>query len=313
MPWKERYTITDERTLDRVDWPDGTRCAALVVVDLSPACGPGGIEAKDLETADAEFGMAVGLGKLLAVLDRHGIAATFAVPAVVAEAWPGHVREVVTRGHEVAAHGERHEDPSGLDPDEERRRIARTTETLARIAGVRPSGWFSLPRPGDRYAGGLISPNTVDLLIDAGYEYLGNGEADDIPHYWVTDVASRRCLLTLPYYFHFDDQFFLMFPAPGKGSNLERPAPLITNWTQELDAMRALGRCFRITVHPYLIAFGGRLGLLETLFTRMRDAAAPVWNPTGLACARWFTAAYPASTTLRLEASTWEDIPGSLS
>ena len=32
----------------------------------------------------------------------------------------------------------------------------------------------------------------MDLLIDAGYAYFGNGLADDIPHYWVTDFAHRR-------------------------------------------------------------------------------------------------------------------------
>ena len=54
-----------------------------------------------------------------------------------------------------------------------------------------------------------------------GYVYLGNGLADDIPHYWISDFASRRALLTLPYYYHFDDQFFLMFPR--KGTGLEHP------------------------------------------------------------------------------------------
>jgi hypothetical protein len=37
------------------------------------------------------------------------------------------------------------------------------------------------------------------------------------------------------------------------------------------------------------------------------------WNATGSACARWFTAAYPAATSLRLEPSIWTDHPGSLS
>ncbi len=52
----------------------------------------------------------------------------------------------------------------------------------------------------------------MDLLIEGGYEYMGNGLADDVPHYWITDFASRRAMLTLPYYYHFDDQWFLLFP-----------------------------------------------------------------------------------------------------
>ena len=147
--------------------------------------------------------------------------ATFAVPAVIAHTHRDLVRSLTDEGHEIAAHGFRHEDVSGLERDEERQRIARTTEILADVTGGKPAGWFSLPRQGDRYAVGAVSPNTVDLLLEAGYLYLGNGLADDIPHYWVSDFASRRTLLTLPYYYHFDDQFFLMFPR--KGTGLEHP------------------------------------------------------------------------------------------
>jgi len=54
MPWKDRYTTSDERTLDRVQWPDGAPCALIVTVDLSPACGPDGITPKELEAEDTE-------------------------------------------------------------------------------------------------------------------------------------------------------------------------------------------------------------------------------------------------------------------
>jgi peptidoglycan/xylan/chitin deacetylase (PgdA/CDA1 family) len=81
------------------------------------------------------------------------------------------VRSLAAEGHEIAAHGFRHEDVSGLERDEERRRIARATEILTDLTGRKPAGWFSLPRQGDRYAVGAISPNTVDLLLEAGYVY----------------------------------------------------------------------------------------------------------------------------------------------
>jgi peptidoglycan/xylan/chitin deacetylase (PgdA/CDA1 family) len=154
MPWKQGYTVSDERTLDHVEWPDAARATAVVTVDLSPVCGPEGVTARDLESEDTEYAMQLGLGRVLGLLERHRVAATFAVPAAIAEAWPDRIREIVARGHEIAAHGERHEDPSGLARAEEQRRIARATDTLAAIAGTRPAGWYSLPRSGARYAGG---------------------------------------------------------------------------------------------------------------------------------------------------------------
>ena len=68
MPWKERYTISDEQSLldSDVRWPDGKRCCFRVVVDLAPACGPDGIKPQDLTTPDAYFGMHGGLARAAA-------------------------------------------------------------------------------------------------------------------------------------------------------------------------------------------------------------------------------------------------------
>ena len=199
---------------------------------------------------------------------------------------------------------------SGLEREDEHDRIARTTEIIAEVTGRRPEGWFSLPRQGDPFAGGTISPNTMDLLIEAGYAYMGNGLADDIPHYWVTDFASRRAILTLPYYYHFDDQFFLMFPR--KGTGLEHPDALARNWRAEFDAQYKRGRHFHMTLHPRHIGWCNRLQLLDDLLSYMRGFPG-LWNPTGAECARYWLETYPASAYLRLEPGIWRDYPGSLS
>jgi peptidoglycan-N-acetylglucosamine deacetylase len=312
MPWKERYTISDEKSLadDDIRWPQGARCCVGITVDLSVAAGPDGIRAADLKTPEAEFGANQGLAALLAVLERHDLKATFAVPAVLAHIYPNQIRALVAQGHEIAPHGFKHEDVSALECQDERERIARATEIIAEATGRRPEGWFSLPRQGDPFAGGTISPNTIDLLIEAGYAYMGNGLADDIPHYWVTDFASRRATLNMPYYYHFDDPWFLMFPR--KGTGLEHADDLFRNWRAEFNAQYKRGRHFSMTLHPGAIGWAHRLQLLEDFFTHMQGYPG-LWNPTSAACARWWKQTYPASSHLKLEPSIWPDCPGSLS
>jgi peptidoglycan-N-acetylglucosamine deacetylase len=58
MPWKQGYTISDERSLadSEIRWPDGTRCCVAVTVDLSVASGAEGVTAADLATPEALFG-----------------------------------------------------------------------------------------------------------------------------------------------------------------------------------------------------------------------------------------------------------------
>jgi peptidoglycan-N-acetylglucosamine deacetylase len=312
MPWKQGYTISDEKSLaDRaLRWPEGARCCVSITVDLSLARGPEGIGTKDIASAEGFFALNCGLDQILDVLGRHGCKATFAVPAVIAEILPERLAALGREGHEIAAGGLRHEDVSGLAREDEAARIAATTEILAKAAGSRPRGWFSLPRPADPFAGGTIGPNTMDLLIEAGYEWFGNGLADDIPHWWVTDFASRRAILALPYYYHFDDQFFLMFPA--KGTGLENADFLFRNWRAEFDAQYKRGRHFSMTLHPGASGFAHRAELLDRFLSHVR-ARPGIWNPSGTECARYWEATYPRATHLKLEPSIWADHPGSLS
>ena len=228
MPWKDGYTISDEKSLADARCPLARGKALRRPHRRRPERRQRtrrASSARDIRSAAGRFGASEGLDLVLAALARHGLKATFAVPAVMAEIDPARIKALIARGHEVAAHGFKHEDVSALSRERgERARIDLTTKILTDVTGRRPAGWFSLPRQKDPFAGGTISPNTMDLLIEAGYAYMGNGLADDIPHYWVTDFASRRAILTLPYYYHFDDQFFCMFPRAGLGAGKLRHA-----------------------------------------------------------------------------------------
>jgi peptidoglycan/xylan/chitin deacetylase (PgdA/CDA1 family) len=312
MPWKSGYTISDEIGMQDADvrWPEGKRCAFVVNVDLSVASGPEGITASDLRTPAAELGVGEGLDLVLAALERHGWKATFIVPAVMAAILPGRLRALAAAGHEIASGGLRHEDPSALAREEERVRIAVATQIIVEAVGQRPAGWFCLPRQKDPFAGGTISANTVELLLEAGYGYLGNGLADDIPHYWVSEFAGPRAILAMPYYYHFDDQFFAMFPV--RGSGLESIDMLARNWRAELEAQYKRGRYFHLTVHPRLIGWCNRMAAFEAFLAHAASMPG-LWNATAGTCARYWLATYPAERTLKLEPSIWQDYPGSLS
>ena len=309
MPWKQGYTIATEKGLtdDEVRWPDGHRCCFSVTVDLSVASGPDGITEADLSGARAQFGLREGLDRIRDALGRFGVKATFAAPAVMARIQARELRELTQQGHEIAAEGARHEDVASLSRTDEAALIAFATGVLTDVTGRRPEGWFSLPRQGDPFAGGTISPHTMDLLLDAGYAYFGNGLADDVPHHWVTDAAAPRSILTMPYYYHYDDQFFLLFPT--KGTGLEHADSLFRNWRAEFDAQYRRGRHFHMTLHPYASGFGHRIRLLET-FLQYAIGHAGIWNVTAAEVIAHWRALEPAPL---LEPSIWRDYPGSLS
>ena len=101
MPFKERYTISDEVSLsdDQVVWPNGNRCCVSVVIDLSPASGSQGLSAGDLRSPEAIFGLNEGLVQVLAVLQRFDVLATVTVPAALVALLAGRLRDLRAAGH----------------------------------------------------------------------------------------------------------------------------------------------------------------------------------------------------------------------
>src|SRR6266568_3864133 len=112
MPWKDGYTISDEKSLSdsEVRWPEGYRCCFSITVDLSVASGPEGITEADLASPKAQFGLREGLDRVTNALGRFGLKATFATPAVMARLQDRALRELTQQAHEIAAEGFRHED-----------------------------------------------------------------------------------------------------------------------------------------------------------------------------------------------------------
>ena len=77
--------------------------------------------------------------QVLALLDRHGVRATFFCIGEQAERYPELCREIVRRGHAVENHSQRHRHHfSLLGPAGYRREIAAAQQTLSRITGVTP-------------------------------------------------------------------------------------------------------------------------------------------------------------------------------
>ncbi|EPX86031.1 polysaccharide deacetylase family protein [Salipiger mucosus] len=312
MPWKDFYTTSDEIGIrdSEIVWPAGQQMALGLTVNLNPAGTGKGITAKDLACPTWHYGLNEGLERFLSLFRELGIRATFATPAVIAESYPDLIDGILADGHEIAAQGLYGEDPALLASGVEAEHMDRAAEVLTRVTGAAPKGWFALSRPDDRAATGCATDETIALLKTRGYTYFGNGLADDAPYYWVSDEQKGEALLALPYYYHFDDTFFLMFPREGTG--LERPQALLNNWRAEFRAQYRRGRYFNLCVSPARSGWGHRF---DNLATVLREAMAHpgVWAATGAEIAAHWQAKHPVETGLKLAPSIWQDYEDSLS
>jgi peptidoglycan-N-acetylglucosamine deacetylase len=218
-----------------------------------------------------EFG-AVGVQRLLPLLAQFDIRATFFTPGHTALAFPGLTRALVAAGHEIAHHGWVHERAAGQERDEERRILVRGCDALASVCGVRPLGY--------RSPGWDVSPNTIELLLELGFEYESNLMASDFEAYWcrVGDVVSKTepikfgrpvPLVEMPVAWHLDDfPYFELVNVPGVLSlpGMRSPSGLLEVWLGEFDYLyeEIEQGVMVLTMHPQVIGRGHRLRMLRT-------------------------------------------------
>ncbi len=104
--------------------------------------------------------------RILAMLNEHGIKATFFTLGWLAERYPRMVRSIVENGHELASHGYQHIRVSNQSPEEFQKDITRTKDILEDIGAVEVKGY--------RAASYSIGENNLwahEKLLQVGYAY----------------------------------------------------------------------------------------------------------------------------------------------
>ena len=141
------------RSLHPASWPGGARVAVALSFDCDHETsflrvgetGPGPL-------AQGEYGSRVGARRVLRLLERFGIPASFFMPAVSGLLHPEEARDYVAAGHEIGMHGWIHESNTTLAPADERELALRYDSSLMAddepyelLAGGEPTGVVEIP------------------------------------------------------------------------------------------------------------------------------------------------------------------------
>jgi peptidoglycan-N-acetylglucosamine deacetylase len=271
-------------------WPEGVRAAACFSFDLdaeSPVLfdRPEAADWLDVMTHQA-YGPRTGAPRLLRVLDRAGIRATFFVPGWVAERWPDVVRAIRDAGHEIGHHGYLHESSRRVTRAIEEERLVRGLDALDAVAGVRPVG----------YRAPMWEASTaLPTLLEAhGFRYDSSLMDADRPYRLAVDPTSPdgASIAELPIQWALDDwEAYAYLPGITGSGWIARPTELLERWTLELDALVVEGAFFLLTNHPFLSGRASRAAALATLIDHARSVEG-LWIGTCAEIADW-TASLP--------------------
>lgn len=216
------------------------------------------------------YGPRIGIPRLLHMLERQGVKATFFVPGFTADTYPDTVRSIIDGGHEIAHHGYLHEPMRGISAETEARYLDRGLAALDRL-GVRPSGY--------RAPWWELNWHTPDLLIERGFRYDSSLFNDDAP-YRLSGTRHDGDLVEIPIDWTLDDWEQYAFYPDWTGSGvIESPDKVRELWLREAQASHAEGGCFVLTNHPFISGRPSKTAALERLIEDVKSLER-VWVTT---------------------------------
>ncbi|MEO7940179.1 MAG: polysaccharide deacetylase family protein [Burkholderiaceae bacterium] len=281
-------------------WPGDARLALSVVVNVEEGAEASVLDGDKYPEPVDEMGIALkrsirnygnesnyrygitrGAPRVMRLLEKHGIQATFTACALALERAPDLAREIVRQGHEVTSHGYRWSHQFNMNEEEERAYIRKAVASLELSTGQRPRGWLS------RY---LITANTRRLLIEEGFQYHMDDYGDDEPSW---DAHEGKAIVVLPY--QVDNNDMKMWSEPSYS-----PDQWLKYAKDNLDWALAEGEhevnMMSIGLHLRIIGRPGRIWALDAFLAyaaqRSREPRG-VWIATRTAIATHFSQQQP--------------------
>lgn len=259
------------RALRPATWKNGARCAVALSFDSDHETNElreGGHSIGKL--SQGQYGNRQGIPRILDILSRHGVPASFFVPAVTALLYPDEQRRVVAEGHEVAIHGWIHERNSVLPLAAERDLQMRSADALERITGVRPVGI--------RTPSWDFSPNTLAISREMGLEYDSSLMAD-VDCYELLQDGQPTGVVELPVEWIRDDAVYFNMNRFAGLRPYTPPSDVFDIFRREFDAAYAEGGIFQLTMHPHISGYRSRIWILQELIRHIQ-AHDGVWFAT---------------------------------
>jgi peptidoglycan/xylan/chitin deacetylase (PgdA/CDA1 family) len=194
--------------------------------------------------------MRVGFWRFLETLSSRNLKATFAVNGSACSVYREACTAARDAGWEFMGHGFVQKPMHKVD--DQRAAIAQTMQAIADLTGTPPRGWES--------PGLTETDETIDLLAEAGIEYVADWVLDEQP----VRVATRAgTIVSVPYTVEINDVVMSAVQQQPSDEILRRGRDQFDRLY--LDGAKS-PRVMAISIHPYLTGVPHRIRYLEALY-----------------------------------------------
>ncbi|ALT79527.1 allantoinase PuuE [Paucibacter sp. KCTC 42545] len=251
---------------------------------LSEMASPPAYPARHLSMESIyEYGSRAGVWRLLREFESRALPLTVFAVAQALQRHPELSQALQQMNHEIACHGWRWLNHQAMPEAQERAEIELAMDSLQRLTGERPSGWYT----------GRDSPNTRRLVADyGGFEYDSDYYGDDLP-FWLQVRKSDGQLsphLVVPYTLDCNDMRFALPQGFSHGDEffeyLRDSFDVLYAEGQDAPKMMSIG------MHCRLLGRPGRMRALQRFLDHI-DRHERVWVCRRVDIARHWRATHP--------------------
>lgn len=197
-----------------------------------------------------EYGMRVGFWRFLDALSSRGLKATFALNGSCCEIYRQVCQSALDAGWDFMGHGFVQQ-PMHRTGDQ-KAAIAETIAAIKKFTGRPPRGWES--------PGLTETDETLDLLAEAGIEYVADWVVDDQPVKLRTRTGD---IVSVPYTVELNDVVMTAIQQSPADEIFRRGCDQFDRLYQEGGD---IPRVMAIAIHPYLTGVPHRIKYLEALY-----------------------------------------------
>lgn len=231
-----------------IEWPEDKRVAFYLGLNLEhyqvdkPSTsifgGTAGLSPDPLNYGWRDYGLRVGIWRMIESLDKHGVRASVLLNSDVCSRYPQVIDAGKKRDWAWLAHGRDNSTfEAGMSREEEKAYLAEVISTIESHTGSRPRGWLG-PAMTETF-------ETPSLLSELGVNYVLDWCADDQPFH-----LNVPGMISVPYSIEVNDVTLF------SGRNMSGPdfLQLVVDQYEQLSKDSATsGRVMALCLHPFII------------------------------------------------------------
>lgn len=220
-------------------------------------------EKKPVWISQGHYGPHVGLPRILRLLTKYNLMATFFIPGVVIERYPRQVEAILEARMPIEHHSYTHTWAENLGEEGEAEEFRRGWDAIVQATGREPKGW--------RNPAGEMSEYSVPLMEKYGFDFSSNLLDSDSAHL-LFDGDRATDILEIPFAWCMDDAPYFMYSNRLVGRTMSAPSAVAETWKLEYNGVSAEPDTHLVVaMHPQVIGRASRMWVLEEFVKHVLD------------------------------------------